>query len=127
MVDKENRYSLSDKDLHCIARTLQSEFEADTIQCFYCKYAISCKKSFESTKKIPFLEVWEKLQKLTGVKIRLNNPKTKQKDVLAGSWIENYPELFMQFTNLSFEEQLGKLQNQNILKCVDNYCFKGSE
>lgn len=43
------------------------------------------------------------MAELTRVDILLHNPETQQKDILAGSWIENCPELLDQFTNMSFE------------------------
>ena len=114
---------LTDKDLHCIARTQQSEQLGKNIQCMYCKYAVQCLQEYNHTNKVPFVDVWKKIENLTGVNICLNNPETRQIDILAGSWIENCPELLKQFTNMSFEEQQDILQSQDILQYVDSHSF----
>lgn len=113
---------LSDKNLHCIARMLQNIWSERDTHCLYCKYAFQCLEQHNTTKKIPFFETLEKLQGITGVKICLSSPGTMQKDILAGSWIEKSAELLNHFTGMSFEEQLGSLQNPDILKYKDS-CF----
>lgn len=48
---------LTDKDLHCIARTQQSEQLGKNIQCMYCKYAVQCLQEYNHTNKVPFVNV----------------------------------------------------------------------
>ncbi len=114
---------LTDKDLHCIARILQSQLLGDNVQCMYCKYALECLEEYGHTHKASFIKVWKKLEELTGINIHLFNSKTKQKDILAGSWIEKCPSLLEQFTNMSFEEQQDSLRNLDIQQYADSRLF----
>lgn len=118
---------LSDKDLHCLARNIQSLFRGEGILCLYCKYAFQCREIAKETKKLPFYETWDKLQKITGVDICLCSLNTKPKDFLKASWIESFPELHEKFSNMSFEEQIESFCNPEILKYADNYCFENRE
>lgn len=115
-------HQLTEKDLHCMARALQSENLGNDIKCLYCKYAFQCCEEFDATKKAPFLGMWDRLGKITGVKIRLCDPEDSPGDLLAGSWIESCPELSEQFTGLSFEEQLDILHSPDILQYRDKCC-----
>lgn len=112
---------LTDKDLHCIARLLQSEYVGDGVQCLYCKYAFQCRETFFTTHEVPYQEVLKKLKSKTGVDISLVNPRTIQKDILDGSWIEKCSELLKKFTSSSFEEQQDILLNPDILRYKDSY------
>lgn len=117
----QDEIQLTDKDLHCIARLLQSEYVGDGVQCLYCKYAFQCREKFFTTHKPPYQEVFKKLKRKTGVDIFLVNPETMQKDILDGSWIEKCSELLQKFTSISFEEQQDILLNPDILRYKDSY------
>ena len=74
---------LTDRDLHCVARLLQSEYAEDSVQCLYCKYVFQCREMFLETHEIPYLVVLEKLKGITGVNVHLVNPRGIQKNILA--------------------------------------------
>lgn len=112
---------LTEKDLHCIARLLQSKCVGDSVQCLYCKYAFQCREKFFAAHEVPYREVLKKLKNKTGVDVFLANPRTMQKDILDGSWIEKCPELLQKFTSISFEEQQDILLNPDILRYKDSY------
>lgn len=115
----ENSEKLTDRELHCLVRTIQDMLSEEGRKCLYCKYAFQCAERHKTTGKVKFLETWDKLQEMTGVKLRFLNPRTMSKDILAGSWIEKIPELYEKFSNMPLEEQLGTLQDKDILKYAD--------
>ena len=78
---------LTEKDLHCLARIIQSEESMHSVKCLYCRYAIECKEDLMQNKKLPYMPVLKKLEQITGVNIFMSQ-KTIQKEILAGSWIE---------------------------------------
>ncbi len=106
---------LTEKELHCLARIIQSEESAYDAKCLYCKYAFKCKEEFSQSKKAPFMPALKKIEQITGVNIFMS-PETRQKEMLSGSWIENYPDLLERFMGMSSEEQLGLLRSPDILK-----------
>lgn len=74
-MEPEMTEKLSDKELHCIARMLQSAWRAPEQEsiptsrifygCWYCKYSHECK----IPSKMNFRKVLHKLRKMTGVNI----------------------------------------------------------
>ncbi len=87
--------SLTEKDLHCIARILQGcEYKDSMLYCCnYCLYQVDCLGKVEGNRKMYFFEVArEKLQNITGVylgkdarniaeKFLLNSYQTTSKSV----------------------------------------------
>lgn len=119
---------LTDKDIHCLARHLQGTFidDEDFSPCHYCKYSISCAEHsanrFKDTGKVRVYyyadELIPKLESMTGLTVfRFRKPST---DCLAGSWLEEYPDLMKLFTKLSFAERLDILRNEDILDYTHN-------
>lgn len=108
---------LTEKDLHCLARIIQSEESMHSVKCLYCRYAIECKEDFTQNKKLPYMPVLKKLEQITGVNIFMSQ-KTIQKEILAGSWIEKNPELLKLFSGMTFAEQICLLKSRDILKYV---------
>lgn len=106
---------LTEKDLHCLARIIQSEESGHDAKCLYCRYAFECRKEIMQNKVVPHMPVLKKIGRTTGVNIFMS-PETRQKEMLAGSWIENCPELLERFNGMSFEEQLELLRSPDILK-----------
>lgn len=115
---------MTDKDLHCVARTLQSLYRDAGISCLHCKYGLECGKRFREGEIYPFHETWDKLKKLTDVNIRLHR---ESKDILDGSWIEHFPELYEEFLNLPIKEQEKRIHDLDILKYADEYCPENSD
>lgn len=109
------KVELTEKDLHCLARIIQSEESAYDAKCLYCKYALDCKEEFMQNKKAPYMSALKKLGQITGVNV-LMNQENIQKEILAGSWIENHPDLLERFMDMSFTEQLWILRSHDILK-----------
>lgn len=101
---------LTDRDLHCIARHLQNMHIKRDVECRYCKYAFQCSEKIRDFSGFPFIETAKKVKEITGVNIRMYDTESWHKDILAGSWIEECPELLKQFSNISLEEQ-GKILN----------------
>ena len=96
----------TDKDLHCMARVLQSHIRGDDVECMYCKYANECGDEFMKTGKLHRYEVMpEKLQKLTGVHVWDINMTNQPKSILKASWIEEHPDLMDKLSKLSLKEQ----------------------
>ena len=110
----DNKVTLTDKDLHCIARLLQSECMDESVQCLYCKYALQCAKKI--IKDYPFDESLKKLVGITGVNIHMLFRDKMRKDILEGSWIEKYPKLFKKLSDMPLTEQIKILQNLDILE-----------
>lgn len=97
---------LTEKDLHCLARLMQSEESITNVKCLYCRYAIECKEDFMQNKKLQHMTVLKKLEQITGVNIFMNQ-KTIQKEILAGSWIEKNPELLKLFPVCLLQNRYG--------------------
>jgi len=118
---------LIDKDIHCIARHLQDVYigKAAYSACHYCKYSIECaekvRKDRENGERVTsyFVEnAMPKLERITGcIVLRMRIP---DKDCLAGSWIENFPDLKKVITRKSFAERLDILCNKNIFTYARN-------
>lgn len=108
---------LTEKDLHCLARIIQSEELAYDTKCLYCRYAFECKEYVMQNKKLPYMPVLKKIEHITGVNIFMNQ-ETMQKEILAGSWIENCPELLKRFNGMSIHEQVVFLKSHDCLKYV---------
>ena len=85
------KIEFTEKDLHCLARLMQSEESVTNVKCLYCRYAIECKEDFMQNKKLPYMPVLIKLEQITGVNIFMSQ-ESIQKEILAGSWIEKNPE-----------------------------------
>lgn len=110
----------SDKDLHCIARKIQSELLESEETCLYCKYAVDCSKRIEGYYRINVMDkVMQLLQEKTGVFLRWwLNKKIATKKLLNGSWIEQCPELMEKFVGKSFEEQVEMLESEEIWEYI---------
>ncbi len=107
---------LTEKELHCLARIIQAEESSYDAKCLYCKYAFECKREFERNGKVPFKPILKKIEQITGVNIFMSS-ETRTKEILSGSWIEDYPDLLECFRGMSsFEEQLEMLKSSDILK-----------
>ena len=115
----QDMITADDKVLHCIARMIQEGMSEDTTKCLYCKHAPECRCEFETTGNVLFIDILRELKEKTSVDITLE-PETMQKNILHGSWLEDYPELLRQFTNMSFEEQLDNLRHPDILNHLHN-------
>lgn len=61
------------------------------------------------------MEIVHGLEKATGVGIFMT-PGTSGEEILAGSWMEDYPELMEKLKCLSIEEQWGIILGSDILK-----------
>ncbi len=111
------KIEFTEKDLHCLARLMQSEESVTNVKCLYCRYAIECKEDFMQNKKLPYMPVLIKLEQITGVNIFMSQ-ESIQKEILAGSWIEKNPELLKLFSSKSFAEQICFLRSHDIQKYV---------
>ena len=118
-MEEEISEKLSDKELHCIARMLQSAWRApeqDSIPihrmfygCWYCKYSHNCKMP----KGMDFREVLYKLSRLTGVNIfPVCKPELGDTFLPASVFIE-YPE------ELKYLEKYHSEEYQSLKKCLD--------
>ncbi len=110
---------LTEKELHCLARIIQTEEARNDVKCLYCRYAFECRKEFMQNKRAPYMPLLKKIEQITGVSLFMS-PGTRQRKLLAGSWIENCPDLLEHFTSMSFEEQLDNLRSPDILRYEDN-------
>ena len=102
-------------DLHCIARLLQSSFQApkqkkiETVRsfygCMYCKYAFECIRAVEQ-KGEPFhyYKVLKKLEELTGVYERSTpcalNPDDIGRRFFPASYYVEHPELILELEKI---------------------------
>lgn len=115
----EELKKLPDKMLHCLARIIQDEGTGGNVKCLYCKYAPECRDEFYKGRQALFINLLLELQRCTSVKIELS-PKTKAKDILEGSWVEEKHDVLDILTKKSFEEQQDNLTNPGILQYLDN-------
>lgn len=111
----EHSMLLDEKELHCLARIIQSQELGESTECLYCKYAFECREEFEKQKAAQNIELLKRIKSITGVEVFLCQEDV-QSQLLLGSWMEKYPELMGQLTKLSFKEQLDILRNPDILK-----------
>ena len=113
-------HTLSDKDIHCIARHIQMIFSNNTVaSCLYCKYAIECTNEFKATGRHYFIDdLTIALKEKTGVDIRGHLPENET--FLAGSWMEEDSATLAAFSNMSLEEQLRTLQSEDIQPYAGN-------
>ena len=86
--------ALDQKDLHCIARILQSNIFADGEIFYgcsrYCRYREECARDFEKNRTLHFTKVVRpKLQKITGVYIGMDAHNVEEKLLLASEPIKN--------------------------------------
>lgn len=116
---KKEMDSLSDKILHCLARTFQDNMEGTCVGCLYCKYAFECSEEYKKSDDMLRFAILDKLKACTSVDIFLN-PETKSVDILKGSWAEKYSDVLKMLTNKSFDEQQDILKDQDILQYADN-------
>ena len=115
----QDMIAVDDKVLHCISRIIQEGMSGHTTKCLYCKYAPECRHEFETTGNVLFIDILRELREKTSVDIALE-PETMQKNILHGSWLEDYPELLREFTNMSFDEQPDNLRHPDILNHLHN-------
>lgn len=109
------KVEFTEKELHCLARIIQSEKSVHDKECLYCRYAFECMEEFFQNKKAPFMPVLKKIERITGVNIFMNQ-ETRQKEILASSWIESCPELLERFNGMSLHEQVVFLKSHDCLK-----------
>ena len=113
---------LTDKDLHCIARTVQTRvLTGDCVGCKYCKYAFECAEPVNGKLRPYFLfGLSEKLETLTGVKVHFIDIRNASRHYTSGSWMEEYPEFKNTFINLPPDSQEGILANKGIFEYIRN-------
>ena len=74
---------LTEKDIYCIARIIQSSVFANGwifYGCQYCKYWKECEKSFENENgKMHYDMIKKKLQQITGLDMEINASNLKEK------------------------------------------------
>lgn len=103
-----NNNSFTDMDLHCIARLVQSSFQApeqETINtlrglygCMYCKYAFECVHAVQQKgEPFHFQKILKKLEEMTGIR-ESYSPCTPDADEIGrrffpGSYYIGHPEM----------------------------------
>lgn len=110
---------LTDIDLYCIARMLQSSFQAPEQEdidntyrplygCMYCKYAFECHKPGEI--KPNFNKVFEKLETMTGVSIGTFRPELDPEEIgsvfFPGSYYIEHPEILHELEKIHPKEMM---------------------
>lgn len=100
---------LEPKDLHCIARVLQSNIFAEGERFFccrdYCRYREECAREFKENKALHFTRVVRpKLQEITGVYLGMDACNIEEKFLLSSELINNKPEN-RQGDNLQMDSQ----------------------
>lgn len=95
----EKKIELSDQDLHCIARMIQTlivrENEAFVFGCIYCKYYNKCYLS--TPKRVHFYDLIRMIGEESGVDTTLIIPEKNEGlkyKLFPGSWVELEPERF---------------------------------
>jgi hypothetical protein len=99
----------------------------ENVECLYCKYAFSCSDEFKKAHNVPFFKSLSKIEEITGVKVVSWDSDNLNRDILNGSWIQEYPELLEKFKNMSFEKQMEMLRNPDILKYKDIFQEQGGD
>lgn len=104
--DKSDTY-FTEMDLHCIARLIQSSFEAPEQEeietyrslygCMYCKYAMECGRAKgQKGEPMHFRKILKKLEAATGVRestIRCTEPYDIDRRFFPGSYYIEHPEV----------------------------------
>lgn len=100
--------NLTEKDINCIARLLQSTWDAPdeeefgengihTSRCFYgcmfCKYGSECAEAIQKGHEAHFRNVFQKLHELTGVIVHSYMPQPVEKTFLPASGYLERPEM----------------------------------
>lgn len=89
---EEDNNVFTAKELHCIARIIQSSFYAPNgspfYGCQYCKYGLDCKDANDCRWDL----VRDKIEETTGVKLRVLHNGAIEKRFLPQSFQELYPE-----------------------------------
>lgn len=103
---------LTDKDLHCISRLIQSAIFAEEENilygCRYCKYSLECRDRILNRKGLYNTELRKKLQKLTGVDLSPQELELEKKF---------YPASFQALYPKEYEQLL---QEQDICRNKDS-------
>lgn len=125
---KETTEKLSDKELHCIARMLQSAWRApeqETIPvyrmfygCWYCKYSHECKMPSGG---MDFRKAMDKLGRVTGVNICPVCDKGLGSIFLPASVFIKHPE------ELKYLEKYHPEEYQFLQKCLDQLLHSPGE
>lgn len=99
---------LTDMDLYCIARLIQSSFQAPEQEsintyrplygCMYCKYAFECQIPEHGRHHFQLKKTFKKLQTLTGVSLGIYNPEQHTPETIGsvffpGSYYIKHPEV----------------------------------
>lgn len=123
---------LTELDIHCIARLIQSSFQAPEQKdidntyrplygCMYCKYAVSaCNKP----EKVNFKKVFKKLEELTGVKISTYNPPSERLGMvfLPTSHYLEHPEDLHYLESIHSHDDVEKIKS-----CLDKIISRSKE
>lgn len=122
---KETAEKLSDKELHCLARMLQSAWRApgqETIPtdrmfygCWYCKYSHECKMPSGG---MDYREAMDKLGRVTGVNICPVCDKGLGSTFLPASVFIEHPE------ELKYLERYHPEEYQSLKECLDGLISK---
>lgn len=117
MAERKIRYleGLSDKKVHCIARLLQERIYKTPAACLYCKYAVECSKRYREVGELQRDDLLQEIIFRTGVPVQIpiEGPEEPSKALLKSSWVQKYPVLLHELENMSFKEQIFRLQNIN--------------
>ena len=110
---EKHMVSLTDKDLHCMSRLIQSSMFAEGENifygCRYCKYGLECKECIQKRQALYDIKLRKKLQKLTGVDLSPYQPEELEKKFYPASFQALYPKDY---------EQL--LQEQDKCQCNED-------
>lgn len=101
--NKMNNNYLTDQDLHCIARFIQSVIFKDHMLygCQYCKYSLVCGELLKVGSRIHYDDIRTKLEEMTGIDLGYANTKNK---FLASSFQKLYPERYKKIMEDSQKE-----------------------
>lgn len=91
---------LTDKDLHCVSRLIQSAMFAENgntlYGCRYCKYGLECKDNTLKREELYDTRLRKKLQELTGVDLSSYQPEDLEKKFYPASFQDLYPKEYAQ-------------------------------
>ena len=120
-----NNNSFTDMDLHCIARLVQSSFQApeqETINtlrelygCMYCKYAFECVHAVQQKgEPFHFRKILKKLEEMTGIR-ESYSPCTPDADEIGrrffpGSYYIDHPEMVSELGKVHPEHMIAEFR-----------------
>ena len=112
---------LTDMELYCIARLIQSSFQAPKQEsiithrslygCMYCKYAFECRTPENGRIHFQFEKIFDKLQTLTGVSLGMYNPEQHTPETIGsvffpGSYYIEHPEMLHELEKIHPESMM---------------------